>query len=414
MTRARSYLSRFQVRAYRSCKSVSLELNPDITALIGPNGSGKTNLLKAITLLQTRRGPQRRPSKELSPIKCQIEADFSVRGRPVLFKATVFIRHNEQNEDEILYEDNEWNFQSLTGRKAWVNANLEEIPWADQLTLRRFEVPKAVAAKILRKRRGEMSKAASDAARRSYNAVTDLCSSISYYGASQFTKPGLCPTAFETSTDGSLLETSPRNDHVKFMYDLHVMKKQNPELYENYMSLLDRRGLNLIDRIAWRTAKFSSSAYEVKTGGKVQSKKTGKVLIIPTIHISKSQLSFNQLSEGTFRTLALIFYIVTDKSRIILIEEPEVCIHHGLLSSIIQVIKTYSHNKQIILSTHSEAVVDQLTPSNLRIVENSKVRGTTVSPISEAMSVKGYAALKNYLEKTGNLGEYWTHSGFDK
>ena len=398
------YLSKIRIRAYRSCRSVALTLEPDITTLIGPNGSGKTNILQAITLLRARSTSlNRAPKKETSPVRCQIEAEFVVRRRPILFRANIFLRQNEQNEDELLFEYNKWNFKAISGKNEWtVATDLYERDLLAKLghikTIRSKSAPK-----IARKTE-----------RMAHRLITEFCSSIGYYGASQFTKPGLCPTSFEVNKDGSLLETNVQSDHVKFMYDLFLMKDRNPTLYENYISLLDSRGLNLVDKISWRTAKFSSSIFEVKAGGKVQSRKTGKVLIIPTIHIRKSQLSFNQLSEGTFRTLALIFYIVTDRSHVLLVEEPEVCIHHGLLNSIIEVIKSFSRDKQIIFSTHSEAVVDQLKPSNLRLVKNLRTRGTTITPISHALSSKGYEALKRYLEKSGNLGEYWRHSGFER
>jgi predicted ATPase len=135
-------------------------------------------------------------------------------------------------------------------------------------------------------------------------------------------------------------------------------------------------------------------------------------MIIPTVHVGASQLSFNQLSEGTLRTLALLFYVVTDKSELLLLEEPEVCVHHGLLRSLIEIIKEYGRSKQIVFSTHSEAVLDSLKPEQVLLVDRKKNRGTTVAAISAWMSHSGYAALKNYLSTTGNLGEYWRHSGF--
>jgi predicted ATPase len=137
-------------------------------------------------------------------------------------------------------------------------------------------------------------------------------------------------------------------------------------------------------------------------------------MIIPTVQVGTSQLSFNQLSEGTLRTMAVLFYVVTDKSELLLLEEPEVCVHHGLLSSVIQVIKEYGRTKQIIFSTHSETVVDALTPEQVLLVDRHKNKGTTVTQISEEMSQSGFAALKTYLATAGNLGEYWRHSGFGR
>jgi predicted ATP-dependent endonuclease of OLD family len=81
-------------------------------------------------------------------------------------------------------------------------------------------------------------------------------------------------------------------------------------------------------------------------------------------------------------------------------------------NSVIEVIKDFSDSKQIIFSTHSEAVVDKLVPDEICLVQNSDARGTVIKPVSKAMSAKGYRALKEYLEHTGNLGEYWRSAGF--
>ena len=44
-------LRRFHVKNFRSCKNVVLEGLGSLTALVGRNGSGKTNLLQAIARL---------------------------------------------------------------------------------------------------------------------------------------------------------------------------------------------------------------------------------------------------------------------------------------------------------------------------------------------------------------------------
>jgi len=183
-------------------------------------------------------------------------------------------------------------------------------------------------------------------------------------------------------------------------------------LYATYMSLVDRKGLNLIQKIKWKETKYSTRAYEVRAGS-VITKSRKRLLIIPTVYIGDSQLSFAQLSEGTFRTLAILFYVVTDKSRLLLIEEPEVCVHHGLLTSVIDIIREFAREKQIIFSTHSENVLDQLEPEQVRLVSKGK-GGTIVSTISRNMSKRQFQALKEYLQTKGSLGEYWRHSGFSE
>ena len=63
------------------------------------------------------------------------------------------------------------------------------------------------------------------------------------------------------------------------------------------------------------------------------------MLAIPTVIRDADRLSFNQLSEGTFRALALIFYLMADDSDLLLLEEPEVgVVHSGLLVSLLKLI----------------------------------------------------------------------------
>jgi predicted ATPase len=169
----------------------------------------------------------------------------------------------------------------------------------------------------------------------------------------------------------------------------------------------------LIGKINWNETKFSTKAYEVRAGGKVITKERDRRLIVPTVTVGESELSFAQLSEGTFRTLALLFYIVTDRSQLLLIEEPEACVHHGLLTSVVNIIQEFSAEKQIIFSTHAEAVLDRLEPEQVRLVSRKK-SGTQVNAISAKMSARKFGALKEYLITEGTLGEYWRHSGFDE
>jgi predicted ATPase len=122
-------------------------------------------------------------------------------------------------------------------------------------------------------------------------------------------------------------------------------------------------------------------------------------------------LSPNQLSEGTFKTIALLFYLVIDKGSLLLIEEPEVCIHHGLLKSILTLVKSYSASKQIIIATHSDFVLDTLAPENVFLVRKEHGQGTKVKAVTKALSSRDFAALKVYLADTGNLGEFWRHGG---
>ena len=189
--------------------------------------------------------------------------------------------------------------------------------------------------------------------------------------------------------------------------------KAKDKQYKRYLNTVNKEGIGLIDDISFNEVNMPSSSYEVQSGGKIKTIERNRLLIIPSFSVDGSQLSPNQLSEGTFKTLALLFYILTDESKLLLIEEPEVCIHHGLLNSIIALIKSQSKQKQIVISTHSDFVLDQLDPENLVLVKRQPNKGTKATLLSKSMSKNDYKALREYLEESGNLGEYWREGGLD-
>jgi len=368
--------------------------------------------MHGIQLLGEPGGRRRYLREERQTSRCKIEADFTVGGKTVFYKASVVYGQDDNNRDRVYNADEQWNFKQLNKRRSsWLSDddialiisgdNQFDIYYARQLR-RSLAKEKRIEIKLTRKET------------EAYRAVYDLRSGIKYYSASQFTNPALCPTSFEIDDDGDLSETYQLRSlrHTRLLYDIYRLFRDDKDRYTAFMSLIGKRGVRLVDGIDWKEFKLSSQVYEVQAGGKVLEKTRKRVMIIPTVKVGSSGLSFSQLSEGTLRTLAMLFYIITEKSEFLLIEEPEVCVHHGLLKSVIEVIKQYSQRKQIIISTHSELVIDQFTPDQVLIVDRSSEAGTQVRSISKIMGKAGLENLKRYLSSVGSLGEYWRHAGF--
>ena len=176
---------------------------------------------------------------------------------------------------------------------------------------------------------------------------------------------------------------------------------------------MDEYGIGLISDIDFHEYDLPSSSYEIRTGGQVKQIHRDKKIIVPSVRIDNTTLSPNQLSEGTFKTLALIFYILSDTSDFLLIEEPEVCVHHGLLDSVLELILVKSSEKQIVISTHSDYVLDKLHYENLVLVDRLSEQGTRATPINKLLTRTDLIGLKDYLKNIGNLGDYWKEGGFD-
>lgn len=421
-------LVHFKVRNYRSCRNTQFSPNKGVTALIGPNGAGKTNLLQALMLIGitgTRLRRASRPTEDAYTRKCTIDANFVAADIPASIRATITYRPPDERGEQIVAIEERWQFRDPEGSTEWLSAldivrvlsaskdrNLDDVY---QLAFDYLSIEEKRQILVERRTAPPAETTFSKERTTAYAAIQRFRAGIKYYSASQFTNPAAYPIFFEIDEKGTLANEYPWSTpqpHARFIFDLYSLSKSKQTVYDQYISLINDDGVGLIRSINWREVTFGSRVYQVHAGGRVVSKRQPRIMIVPTVKIGYSELSFNQLSEGTLRALAILFYIVADGSELLLLEEPEVCVHHGLLNSVIRIIKEYARSKQIIFSTHSEVAIDALTPEEVLLVDKPKNRGTIATSIPDKMSKDGYAALKTYLATTGSLGDYWRELGF--
>lgn len=400
-------LTRFEISNYRSCLKSNLDLNQNLMCLIGINGAGKTNILNGLLLLKKLKEIHKIPgikNKNLSGSLTEISLDFKLQEHTVKVKGTLKYETDDRNNDEVLDSSLKFNFFEITGSRKWIEIPLELFKYINEINFKEndfiltkyFNLPNLQESQI-----------------NALYPIRDFFNKISYYSASQFSDPSKCPISFELDENKTYRNNRFNFYHEKFLNDLYIKFKNDNKEFSKFISTVNKEGIGIIDNISFAEYDMPSSSYEVKSGGKIKKIERNRQLIIPYITIDDVQLSPNQLSEGTFKTLALIFYIITDENELLLIEEPEVCVHHGLLNSIISLISVQSKKKQIIISTHSDFVLDRLKPENLLIVTKNSHKGTVAKPLDKALSKNDYKALKSYLEETGNLGEYWKEGGLD-
>jgi energy-coupling factor transporter ATP-binding protein EcfA2 len=330
-------LKRIKIQSYRSCFNTTFECHPNLSVLIGPNGSGKTNILQAIMLLNRmmHQDTWRYLQTPAGGLASQLDFDFNVGRARAHLSTLVSTQTDDSNKDEVTRSRQRWTYfsRNITFK---TDNSLPLISGDSFITY--STAPIYQRGRMILRSRSLLNKQPKWS-RDAQLEIAYFCSKIRYYGASQFTNPGACPISFEIEREGKERKASRLTGHAKLLYDIYsASRSTDTEKFSRFFEIVGPNGLKLVDKISFKEVQTSSVNFTVKVGGRVEKRRRRQLLIIPQFRIGRQLLSPNQLSEGTFKTIALLFYVVTDESSALLIEEPEVCIHHGLLSSVLSVI----------------------------------------------------------------------------
>lgn len=122
------------------------------------------------------------------------------------------------------------------------------------------------------------------------------------------------------------------------------------------------------------------------------------------VYLTEGRLTVpaTRLSDGTLRYLCLLAILCDpEPPPLICIEEPELGLHPDILPKLADLLKSASERTQLIVTTHSDVLVDAMsdTPENVLVCE--KHEGKTSIKRLERDSLKTW--LENYT-----LGQLWT------
>lgn len=394
---------------YKSCIKTSFQINNNLSAFIGTNGAGKSNILTSLLLLKNisnRHFYQSHVLDENKYLKTRLDLILDIDNIIYNLKSDFIVDIDENNNDVVKLSNIRFRNSLSKGKFKLIDEQAIDVyKYIDRKTS--ISDYNKISQQIY-------GKGALNTEELEFHfKLIDYVSNINYYSATQFANPKNCPTSIDLD-NYRLIHSRKRSSHEKFIYDLYISSKEDKKLYKRFLNLVGNEiGLELIENIKFYEHTIPNSQFKVKSGGKIEKIDSLRKIIVPSFIIDSLNLSPNQLSEGTFKTLALIFYILKDNSNLLIIEEPEVCVHHGLLNSIIELIKFESQNKQIFVSTHSDYILDKLKPENVILVDKRKQSGTIAYPLLNAFDQDNMDELKEYLEYSGNLGEYWKETGFD-
>ena len=112
-----------------------------------------------------------------------------------------------------------------------------------------------------------------------------------------------------------------------------------------------------------------------------------------------------RLSDGTLRHLCLLAILCHPKPPpLVCIEEPELGLHPDILPGLAELLREASRRCQLIVTTHSDILVDALTDTPESVVVCEKENGQTTMKRFDKQELAGW--LKRYC-----LGDYWMRGG---
>ena len=362
-------------------EGLTLEL-PALTVLIGPNGSGKTNLLETIGLLKAAPRELAAPVREGGGIRNWMWK------RQTHLTATVEAIIENPDGNQPLRHTIEFTESQQTFKM--VDELVEnENPYPghdDSYFYYKFQGGNPVLAAIGADRRQLRRDAVvSDESILSQRKDPDQFPELAYlsglYGGFRFYREW----AFG------------RNAVVRQPHSIDVRPSPLMEDFANLGMFLSRlrqdpkTKASLVDKL--------SDAYEGLTdfelnfeGGTVQVFFTEGDLAVPAL----------RLSDGSLRYLCLLAILLDpDPPPLVGIEEPEMGIHPDLMPKLADLLIDASSRCQLVVTTHSDILVDALSERPESVVVCEKHEGQTSMRRLES------ADLAQWLEKY-RLGELWT------
>ena len=112
-----------------------------------------------------------------------------------------------------------------------------------------------------------------------------------------------------------------------------------------------------------------------------------------------------RLSDGTLRYLCLLAILChPTPPPLVCIEEPELGLHPDILPGLAELLREASQRCQLIVTTHSDTLVDALTDTPESVVVCEKENGQTTMKRFDKQELAGW--LERY-----SLGDYWMRGG---
>jgi len=364
-------------------ESPPLAMRP-LNVLIGPNGSGKSNLVEAIGLLRSA------ATKLTAPIR-----RAGGRAKEWIWKGA---KNGHARVDAVI--DHPHGPQPLRHRLEFTEAasrfelvdeaieNRDPDPGHDEPSFfyRFHEGRPELAVRGGGTRRLSREDVAPDESILSQRKDPDQYPELAYLAAMY----GKVRLYREWSFGSSSVFRSPQSADLPS--DRLEEDFSNLGLFLNHLRSMPKVKNSILERLRDLYEGLDDFDVRIK-GGTVEVFLTEGDFIIPA----------SRLSDGTLRYLCLLAILCDpDPPPLVCIEEPELGLHPDMLPKIADLLAAASERTQLVVTTHSDLLVDAMTERPEAVVVVEKHNGQT-----HMKRLEEDAELRHWLDKY-RLGQLWT------
>jgi len=388
-------LHRIHAQNFLSLRDVDVQLGP-LNVLVGPNGAGKSNLLKVVRFLGATarapipdvinayggwsdllfRGGNKSPKSITLGIEAQVTQHSSATALDVYELEMTRLRmrrpRGEKKDVFIVRRSETLKFKRTRGRgrRITTNGSMYEV---DGQRRKRTVIPDEITAlNALRYNRGSVGS-------QQIETIASLLESFSVLDVD--VKRARMPSQVTPSAPPVGLASDASNLAAWLLW-----------LLDNHPDICDALERDL------RTVVPGFSELSFTERGP-----TGPVASVAyTENGLRGETPLLRASFGTVRAIALLAALHDPRpSRIICIEEIDHGIHPHALDTIVYRMREASKRTQVVVATHSPALVNRLDPTELIVCERNE-RGESIIPAIDARVVREMSKASDLLP-----GELW-------
>ena len=378
MSEMQTFLKSVHIENYLSLRDVELPLKP-LTVLVGPNASGKSNILSALSLLN-----KMMIAEQLPPVDIIRDSLWAGEGSHIAFQL-----HAKAGETPTVYQ-------------LELKAEADN-PAADEELL-------IDSVRVISIQGGQGTVQDEDGKNETrYKSNKLALKSAGDYGDKPITS---ALTEFLRGWEFYDFRPELMRGHLsRFSFFMgEVMPDKSKALSES--PKLDDDGSTLSALLSyWHEndrERFDSVSESLAacTNLRIDQCTIGGDNQLCLLEGYKQPIPLKRASDGTLRLVA--YYILLNEPELpsfIAIEEPERNLHPGALTDITNVLEQIAERTQVIITTHSSQLLDAFNPENLSdslgilLLHNRPGRGTEVLNLEEILGDR--AALKGWMTDFG-------------